>query len=174
MTSSMVDKEVFVISKMLNLEFCASFKMKPLDYLYLCSFLGGFIMFLGNVIAYPEYNKLHEEGIETDAIVTAKTLRKSGKGGIVHSYSLFVEYQDFNQQNYKEKIAASKSVYDAIDDNPVIKIKYLPDSPKNVQSSTRIEKFQKNFYSQLVLWGGAGIIGGYLFIKSVRATLSEN
>jgi hypothetical protein len=83
------------------------------------------------LIGYTYYDisqkeKINKEGVETAAIPKAKIESKSRKGS--RSYKLDIEFPT-GSGTHSSRVTVPKEIYDRIESNPVLKIKYLKEDP---------------------------------------------
>lgn len=90
---------------------------------------GPFVLFM-NYMETTEKKKIDREGVETIAIPTTKMASRGRKGG--RTYKLEIKYPVEGSGTQTAKVNVSHELYDNIESQPIIKIKYLKTDPKKL------------------------------------------
>lgn len=92
-------------------------------------FAGPFILFM-NHQETAEKKKIDQEGVETAAIPLTKIERKGRRGG--KTYKLEVQYPVAKAGTQRATVEVSRELYERIDVEPLLTVKYLKESPEKV------------------------------------------
>lgn len=74
-----------------------------------------------------EKKKIDREGIETAALPLSKIERKGRRGS--KTYKLEIQYPDQAGGTHTQEVTVPRDLYDNIEANPILNIKYLKEQP---------------------------------------------
>ena len=139
----------------------------------ICGLIIGPVLLVGNYLETSEKKRIEREGIETIAIPSSKEEQR-GRRGVRH-YMVEIHYPVAGAVIRTAKAEISHDLYDKIDSNPVLKIRYLKESP------ARFIVVGEPLESPLTYYGGAvfflfGIGGTWWFFirKQPEAQIAES
>ena len=103
-----------------------------------------------------EKKKIDSEGVETAAIPVSKSEKRGRRGG--KTYKLQIKYPVQGGAVQTAEVSVSEDLYNRVDSEPIVKIKYLKESPEKViVVGQRIEQ-PENLYigGGIFLFGAIG------------------